>query len=96
MNDITLQDRELLAGSTPSQDDLLSAWASIYQAALDDDQQGLETAIGAHSRLLGYKTEKPMRQNRERIIETIQKVKHSIGLKAAYERAINSQKADKE
>lgn len=95
MSDISLSDRELLAGSTPSQDDLLAAWAAIYQAALDDDQQGLETAIGSHSRLLGYKTEKPMRQNRERIIETIQKVKYSIGLKAAYERAINAQKADK-
>lgn len=88
MNDISLSDRELLAGSTPSQADLLAAWAAIYQSALDDDKEGLETAIGAHSRLLGYTSEKEMRQNRERILGTIEKVKNTITLEAALRRAL--------
>lgn len=88
MNDITLADRELLAGSTPSQEDLLSAWAGIYQAALNDDYQALQEAIGAHSRLFGYKTETQMRQNRERIMGTIEQVRNTIGLKAALRRAL--------
>ena len=86
MEDITLRDRELMAGSMPSQDDLLAAWAGIYQAALDGI--GIETAIGAHSRLLGYKTEKEMRANRERILGTIEKVKNATGLESALRRAL--------
>lgn len=86
MNDISYQERITLAESTPGQEDLLAAWAAIYQAALDDE--GLETAIGAHSRLLGYKSEKEMRQNRERILGTIEKVKNTITLEAALRRAL--------
>ena len=88
MEDITLRDRELMAGSMPSQDDLLAAWAGIYQAALDGI--GIETAIGSHSRLLGYKTEKEMRANRERILGTIEKVRNTTGLESALRRALGS------
>ncbi len=88
MNDITLEDREKAARETPSQEDLLNAWAGIYQAALNDDYQALQEAIGAHSRLLGYKTETAMRKNKERILGVIDMVKSSIGLKAALRRAL--------
>lgn len=81
-----MKEFETMAEETPSQDDLLAAWAAIYQAALDDE--GLETAIGAHSRLLGYTSESQMRQNRERILGTIEKVRNTTGLESALRRAL--------
>lgn len=81
-----MKEFETMSEETPSQDDLLAAWAAIYQAALDDE--GLETAIGAHSRLLGYTSEKEMRQNRERILGTIEKVRNTTGLESALRRAL--------
>ncbi len=88
MNDITLEDREKTARETPSQEALSNAWAGIYHAALNDDYKALQEAIGAHSRMLGYKSESAMRKNRERINGTIEMVKSSIGLKAALKRAL--------
>jgi hypothetical protein len=74
VEDITLKDRELMAGSTPSVADLLGSWAVIYRAAIDNDRKALAFAISSHAKLHGYAKESAMRSNRERINATLQKV----------------------